>query len=259
MLIGREKQKQKLLQAFESGYSQFVAVYGRRRVGKTFLVRETFNYEFTFQHAGLARGEMRKQLSSWKYSLKQCGMKRPRTPKTWLEAFDMLKDFLNTCPEGKKTVFLDEMPWMDTRNSQFLSALESFWNGWASARKDILLIACGSATSWILNKLINSKGGLRGRVTAKIKVSPFTLAECERFVTANNLGMGRRQIAECYMVMGGVPYYWSLLTRSQSLAQNIDSLFFNEDGELYKEYDTLYASLFNNPEPYIKIIGHVDK
>ncbi len=143
---------------------------------------------------------------------------------------------------------------MDTQRSGFIPALENFWNGWASARKDVVLIVCGSATSWIIKKILKNKGGLHNRVNTKIHLQPFTLYECERYATHRKLGMNRRQLMEAYMIMGGIPFYWSKLERNLSLAQNIDSLFFNLDGELHDEFDELYASLFKNPEPYITVV-----
>ncbi len=252
-MIGRIEEQQKILKAYKSEYSQFVTVYGRRRVGKTFFVRETFNYKFAFEHSGLAKTGLKGQLEHWQSSMKYHGHKVDR-PKTWIEAFDQLKDLIVASTEKRKVIFIDEMPWMDTPRSGFIGALEGFWNGWASARKDVMLIVCGSATSWVINKLIKNKAGLRGRVTTKIQIFPFTLAECEKYASYAKLSMQRSQIAECAMVMGGIPYYWSFLDRSKSLAQNIDDLFFNETGELYGEYDELFSSLFKNPEPYIKII-----
>ena len=254
MMIGRDEEKEKLLRANASEYSQFVTVYGRRRVGKTFFVRETFDYKFTFQHTGLAKTGLRGQLRAWQSSLKYSGHK-VACPNNWLEAFDQLKDFIMVSNDTKKVIFIDEMPWMDTPKSGFIPALEHFWNGWASARKDITLIVCGSATSWIINKLIRNKAGLRGRVAAKIHIQPFTLAECEKYAESARLGMTRSQIAECAMIMGGIPYYWSFLDSEYSLAQNVDNLFFSEDGELYNEYNELYTSLFKNPEPYMKVIS----
>lgn len=255
MLIGRKKEQEQLLSAMREEDSMFVAVYGRRRVGKTYLVRETFANNFTFYHTGLAKSPMKKQLAAWKLSLREYGMKKPAMPKTWLEAFDMLKDIIRQSEEPKKIIFIDEMPWMDTQRSGFIPALENFWNGWASARKDIILIICGSATSWIINKVIKDHGGLHNRVNTKIHLQPFTMNECEKYAIHRKLGMNRRQLMECYMVMGGIPFYWSKLERGLSLAQNIDNLFFNPDGELVNEFNELYASLFKNPAPYIKVVN----
>lgn len=254
MLIGRIKEKEKLKKAYESEYSQFVTVYGRRRVGKTFFVRETFSYHFTFEHSGLANSGMKKQLAAWKSSLRDAGVTKVTLPKNWIDAFDMLKDLIKESEERKKVIFIDEMPWMDTLHSNFIPALEHFWNGWASARKDVLLIVCGSSTSWIVNKLIKNHGGLRGRITSRIFIQPFTLNECERYAKANKLGMSLRQITEAFMVFGGIPYYWSFLDKEKSLSQNIDYLMFDREGELYNEFDELYASLFKYPEPYIQVI-----
>ena len=202
---------------------------------------------------------MRKQLEAWKSSLKDCGGTPSRVPRSWLEAFDQLKELINKSREKKKVIFIDEMPWMDTKRSDFVPALEHFWNGWASARKDILLIICGSATSWIINKIIKDHGGLHNRVTHKIHLHQFTLKECEQYSRQLKLGMTKKQLTECYMVMGGVPYYWSFFDRSISFAQNIDDMFFAEDAPLRGEFDELYSSLFRNPEPYIHVIDTLGK
>lgn len=261
MLIGRKEEQRRLHEAYQSQYSEFVAVYGRRRVGKTFLVRETFDYTFTFEHAGLAHADMRSQLVSWRSSLIDCGMQKCPIPHNWIEAFDMLKALIRQSQSKKKVIFIDEVPWMDTHKSRFIMALEHFWNGWASGRKDVLLIICGSATSWIINKVIRNHGGLHNRVTYKIHVQPFSLRECKEFSDSQRLGFTYELILQTYMVFGGIPYYWKCLDRSRSLAQNIDALIFHRDGELYNEFDQLYASLFRNPEPYltvIKVLGTIN-
>lgn len=259
MMIGRIDEQRRLREAFESEYSEFVAVYGRRRVGKTFLVREQFHYKFTFQHTGLARKSTREQLQSFQLSLRRQGYTKAPLPGNWIEAFDMLKDLIEWSKDRRKVVFIDEMPWMDAPRSSFLPALENFWNNFASARKDVVLIACGSATSWIVRKLLKNKRGLHNRITYRIHLQPFTLNECEQYAKQRKLGMSRLQLMEGYMALGGIPYYWSLLDKSKSLAQNIDRLFFSKDGELKGEYYELYASLFNHPEKYVAVIETLGK
>ena len=259
MMIGRIDEQRRLREAFESEYSEFVAVYGRRRVGKTFLVREQFHNKFTFQHTGLARKSTREQLQSFQLSLRRQGYTKAPLPGNWIEAFDMLKDLIEWSKDRRKVVFIDEMPWMDAPRSSFLPALENFWNSFASARKDVVLIACGSATSWIVRKLLKNKRGLHNRITYRIHLQPFTLNECEQYAKQRKLGMSRLQLMEGYMALGGIPYYWSLLDKSKSLAQNIDRLFFSKDGELKGEYYELYASLFNHPEKYVAVIETLGK
>ena len=254
MMTGRESERQILLSAAKSDSSEFVAVYGRRRVGKTFLIRETFGYKFTFQHTGLANGNTKQQLFSFAISLRDAGYDDCPMPRSWLEAFSLLSTFLKNSADEKKIIFLDELPWMDTARSNFISALEHFWNGWASARKDIVLIICGSATSWIINKVINDHGGLHNRVTQQIALQPFTLHECEEYIRSRNIEMTRYQMAECYMIMGGVPYYWSLLKRELSFSQNIDNIFFAKSGKLKNEFGQLYKSLFKHPGMYIDLV-----
>ena len=255
MIVGREKEQRELLGLLEKEESQFCAVYGRRRVGKTYLIRETFNYRFCFQHTGVAKGTLRQQLTAFRNSLVAAGMKCA-IPKTWIEAFELLKQLINNAPAGKKLLFIDELPWMDTPKGSLIGALENFWNGWATARseKDIVLIVCGSATSWISKKLLKDNGGLRGRLTNRIKVVPFTLHECELFAKSANLALGRKDILELYMILGGIPYYWSFLRKGLSVAQNVDRLFFSETAQLRDEFEALYAILFKRPENYIKVI-----
>lgn len=255
MLIGREREKETLLDAMNSGQSEFVAIYGRRRVGKTFLIRETFEYSFAFQHTGILDAPMKEQLSEFRQSLFNAGMKRCALPKTWNEAFHLLGAFLASLPDGKKIVFIDELPWMDTPRSNFIRALDHFWNGWATARKDILLIVCGSATSWIIDNIVMNYGGLHNRLTRKIHLRPFTLNECEQYCQSLNLGYKRNLVMEAYMALGGIPYYWSFMKKGLSVAQNFDRMFFDEDGELAQEYNALYASLFKNPTTHVSIIN----
>lgn len=255
MIIGRESEQKELQSLLEREESQFCAVYGRRRVGKTYLIRETFNYQFCFQHTGVAKGTLRQQLTAFRNSLLAAGL-RCAIPKTWIEAFELLKQLISQAPAGKKVLFIDELPWMDTPKGNLIGALENFWNGWATARreKDIVLIVCGSATSWISKKLLKDKGGLRGRLTSRIKLVPFTLRECELFAKAANLAFGRKDVLELYMILGGIPYYWSFLKRGMSVAQNVDQLFFSETAQLHDEFEALYAVLFKRPENYLKVI-----
>lgn len=254
MLIGRKSERQELKRAFESEYSEFVAITGRRRVGKTFLVRETFDYKFAFQHTGLANQTTRNQLKEFKQSLINYGMKKCRIPLNWFDAFTLLGQLLDMKTEKKKVVFIDELPWMDAPHSNFVSAIEHFWNSYVSSRKDILLIICGSATSWIIKKVFRNHGGLHNRVTHTIHLRPFTLNECEKYAHYRNMRASRYDLLQYYMVMGGIPFYWSLLDPTKSVAQNIDHLFFASTGRLRHEFSNLYHSLFKNTEPYLKIV-----
>lgn len=253
-MVGRESEHRRLLAAKASAYSEFVAVYGRRRIGKTFLVRETFDYSFTFQHSGVANGTLAEQLTQFWTAIKEYGYRDCPRPRDWFEAFDALKEVVRRDDAPKKVIFIDELPYMDVVGSRLIPALEHFWNAWASARKDILLIVCGSATSWVLNNVVHSKGGLHGRVTERIRLMPFTLRECRDYARSLGLEMTEYQVAEMYMVLGGIPYYWKYLDRSLSPAQNIDNLFFAGADNLENEFQELYASLFKKKDAYMRIV-----
>lgn len=267
MLIGRDNEKIELETALESDKSEFVAVYGRRRVGKTFLIREVCNYSFAFEHTGiksvksedgqtnLSKSDgMKYQLAEFAESLRRYGQNKIKRLKSWREAFLKLSELLERKPSGRKIVFLDECPWMDTPRSDFLPALDHFWNGWCTMRKDIVLIICGSAASWVVGQIDGDIGGLHNRLTRHIYLRPFNLGECRRFAEAKGLVMTRTQLLECYMIFGGVAYYWDLLRKDQGLAQNIDRLLFARGGALADEYSHLYRALFRKPEPYMAVV-----
>lgn len=254
-LIGREDEKRQLKIIEDSGKPEFIVVYGRRRVGKTFLINQYFKNRFTFKLTGLAKKDRLEQLTNFAETLNdQSGDVYP-VPKNWMEAFRYLRHFLEQKKgRQRKVVFIDEMPFLDTPCSNFVTALEHFWNDWGCTRNDLLFIVCGSATSWITKKLIKNHGGLHNRLTRKIYLKAFTLNEVQQYLKSNGINFGQREILECYMIMGGIPYYLSQLEKGKSLAQNVDEMFFKRKSKLYDEFDNLYASLFDNSDDYVKII-----
>lgn len=259
-IIGREKEQGELGRFCDSPRPEFVVVYGRRRVGKTFLVREFFNYTFSFYATGTVEGSLGDQLRAFRGFLNEYGDTNPDVPSDWLEAFSRLRALLENAGVkrdpacGKRVVFIDEMPWLDTPRSNFKQALDLFWNSWASTQRDLLFIVCGSATSWIIRNLLRSRGGLHNRITGRLHLQPFTLSECERYFEANAISFSRDQMVEAYKVFGGIPYYLDLLDRRLSLAQNVDRLCFARDGALRHEFDELYRSLFRNADGHIAVV-----
>lgn len=252
-IVGRKQEIAELNRLYDSKRAEFVAVYGRRRVGKTFLVREVFKDTLTFSHTGLSPVEKNKsnktkdQLRNFYYSLMKAGLEGQSCPKDWLEAFFMLEQLLERLDNGmRQVVFIDELPWLDTPRSGFITALEAFWNGWGASRHNLMLVVCGSATSWIVDNLINNKGGLYNRLTSQIKLSPFSLSECKAFYQANFIKMSDYDVVMAYMVLGGIPYYMNYFNRGLSLPQNIDKLFFERNPKLADEFDRLFGSLFAN-------------
>ncbi len=253
-IIGREEEQRTLKALYSSGFSEFVAICGRRRVGKTFLVRELFEGKLVFSVSGLAHSGTAQQLENFRNSLRRVGAEVPLVFKNWQEAFESLIEYLSKSRRRRKVVFLDELPWLDTPKSNFVPALEGFWNGWATGRHDIMLVVCGSATSWMMNKLIMNHGGLHNRLTRQLNLKPFTLEETDKFLKSRNFNLSAYELAVCYMVFGGIPYYLNLLDPSSSLSQNIDALLFSPNGELHYEFDNLYAALFQNSQDYIKVV-----
>lgn len=253
-LIGREKECKALRRSLESRRSELVIVYGRRRIGKTYLVESFFNNEFAFKYVGIRGLRSRDQLVQFGRVLSHYSGKGKYKFADWFDAFYALEEYLETLPKGKKVVFIDEMPWMDSTRSNFVVALENFWNGWAMSKRDIMLIATGSATTWMRDKLIGNKGGLHARITCPLHLSPFTLRETELYLKYLGIPWDRYQILQSYMVLGGVPFYYSILDHRLSLAQNIDTLFFDPDGQLRMEFDELYNAIFKYSNQYIAVV-----
>ncbi len=256
-LIGREKEIAKLQRYARSRKSEFVALYGRRRVGKTYLVRQVFQQEMTFQLTGLANVGKKAQLAQFHAELLEHFPEREgiAPAEDWFIAFRQLIAALEKeKSDSKKVIFLDELPWLDTRGANFLSGLEHFWNSWASARTDILLIVCGSAASWMINKLLNNRGGLHNRITARIKLEPFNLSETEAFLKAKQIAFNRYQIILLYMVFGGIPFYLEQIESGLSAMQNINELCFERNAPFRTEFDNLYASLFSQADRHKSVI-----
>ena len=255
LFIGREYEIRQLEKYRNSKESEFVIVYGRRRVGKTFLVKEFFDDTYDFHVTGLYKKSKKLQLKNFYLALQEYGAATKKVPTDWLEAFSELKKLLKGIKkDGKKVVFIDELPWLDTRQSEFLSAFESFWNGWGAQQNDIMLVVCGSATTWITKKLLSDKGGLFNRAARRLYLMPFTLQETERYLVSRGINWSRYDIVECYMTMGGIPYYLKLLDNELPYLTNIDNIFFKRNGALWDEFDHLYDTLFGNSKGYLKII-----
>ena len=266
MLIGREKEIKELNELYHSEDAELIALYGRRRVGKTYLIDEVFRDRLNFRHAGLSPIDsekenvkahlMKDQLTHFFRSLTMQGYKGKKTPESWLEAFYMLEDLLMEKYKDNEriVVFLDEMQWLDTPKAKFMTGFEAFWNGWACHRKNLMVIVCGSSSSWILTNIINNHGGLYGRVTFEIKLKPFTLRECEQFLKSKEICMSRYDVIQAYMMVGGIPYYLMYFNKRLSLAQNINEIFFADEAPLKDEFNRMFASLFKNAEPIKQII-----
>ena len=245
-IIGRRIEQQRLEQIYHSGKNEFLAVYGRRRVGKTYLIKQFFQNQFDFYFTGIYKGTKVEQLKEFTRQLSEVSHQQLKRPVSWFDAFALLKSYVESISyKNRILIFMDEVPWMDTPKSDFLKAFEYFWNGYASAQNHIMLIVCASATTWMRDKLFGNKGGLYNRMTNVMYLAPFTLAETEEYLISRSIVFNRYQILELYMILGGIPLYLSMLEKEFSLAQNVDRLFFVENAKLKSEYKFLFTSLFN--------------
>lgn len=259
-IIGRQYEWEQLQEMYADQESELVVVHGRRRVGKTFLVKECFRGQFDFITTGLHKKSVSVQLMMFSNALEEYSGEKQRVPSDWYEAFEQLKAYIRTIEhEGKKVLFIDEIAWLDTDDTDFLGAFEGFWNGWCSMRDDILLVVCASASSWVTKKFFRHKGGLFDRSSRKLYLSPFTLAETEEYLQSRGIDWPRYDITEAYMVMGGIPYYLKQLSPRLTYSQNIDTIFFKERGLLYDEFECLYETLFEESDAYLRIVRVLQK
>ncbi len=253
-IIGRDPQKKIFEEALASQKSEFIIVYGRRRVGKTFLIKNALHDHIKFEMTGIQNADLSDQLQNFADKLSEYSRTEVKQPRSWMQAFSMLKKYLSSLKsEQKKVIFLDELPWIDTPKSKFLGMFGHFWNDWATYN-NVLLVVCGSAASWMINNVLNNKGGLHNRATQYINLQPFSLAETEQFLQSKNIKTNRYQVVQVYMALGGIPYYLDLLKPSQSIPQNIDRLCFETDGFLRDEFGRLYRSLFEKADKHIAVV-----
>ena len=257
-IIGRKQEKKRFSNLLSSNEAEFIAVYGRRRVGKTFLIAEFFREKgFYFELTGQYNASMALQLQNFITVYKKVFGIQDKIPKlkSWNQAFEMLKERLEEQTLKEKVIlFFDELPWLSNRKSGFLGALEHFWNTWASRQKSCKLIVCGSAASWIIQNIINAKGGLHNRLTATIRLLPFSLSESMEFLRSRGIRLNERQLLDIYMVTGGVPHYLKQIKKDLSAAQNINELCFRKDGFLTDEFNRLFGSLFENSADHKKLV-----
>jgi len=255
-LIGRKTEQEILLKALDSAEAEMIAVFGRRRVGKTFLVKQTYRENIAFEITGLQNANNLEQLQN--FSLQLATISKPllplKTPANWLEAFFMLATYLDGQPsDQKRVIFFDEVPWMATHKSGFLMGLGWFWNSWAVS-KNVVIVICGSAASWMIQKVVNDRGGLHNRITKRIFLKPFTLAETELFLQSRNIPLNRYQLIQIYMAMGGIPHYLKEVESGKSAVQNINDICFAPSGLLNDEFQRLYPALFAHAENHIAVV-----
>ena len=260
-IIGRQAEIKRLTASVNSSRAEFIALYGRRRVGKTFLINQMFRNQFAFKMTGVIEGSLKDQFTAFADAMNDYGFDMPEQPKDWMKAFIMLKNALKQkVNSGERCViFIDELPALDAENSNVAGAIGYFWNNWASQYDNIIFIICGSATSWMITNVIDSKGGLHDRITVEMPIHPFTLKETEQYLEDKQFVWNRQMILQTYMVFGGIPYYLSLLDSEESLVQNVDRLFFSQDIQMRREFRRLFNTLYKNPDRYIDIIKALSK
>lgn len=261
-LIGRKHEKVILTNALKSNRAELIVVYGRRRIGKTYLIREVYKNHIQFEFSGLHKVSFKEQLTNFNLTLKSYFPKSVNST-GWIEAFHQLQKYLDKLKSNKKKViFIDEFPWLDSRKSNFLAAFDNFWNSYASHRDDLVVVVCGSAASYMIKNIVKNKGGLHNRLTQKIQLSPFNLYETEQLLKYHQIKLSRYEILQIYMAMGGVPHYLEKIMPGESAVQILDRLCFSKNGFLRTEFSNVFASLFDqydNHEAIIRALANVRK
>lgn len=258
-IVGREQELRTLSDIIKSGESELVVIYGRRRVGKTFLIRNAFANEIAFELTGIHNASLKLQLENFRTAFASVSKQKGEF-KNWMEAFKMLTQYLTPLIKRKrKVVFLDEFPWLSSARSGFMQAFEHFWNTWASRQKNLVVVICGSSAAWMIQRVINNKGGLHNRITRRMRLLPFSLHETELFLKSRNVKLDRYQVLQLYMAMGGVPQYLKEIKKGESATQIIDRVCFSNDGLLRNEFENLFLSLFDNATYHIDVIKAMAK
>ena len=257
-IIARHHEQRILDAILQSCVPEFLAVYGRRRVGKTFLIQQHFKSQgLYFELTGVYQAKLQQQLQNFSWALGDGFMQgQPvATPSSWLEAFNLLRKAIAASDTDRRIIlFFDELPWLATQKSGFLAALEHFWNRYASQDSRVILIVCGSAASWMIKHIVHNRGGLHGRLTRKLKLEPYNLAQTKQFLQEKHIHLDHKQIIELYMALGGIPKYLNLLERGKSAAQQINDICFQPNGFLLNEFNTIFHSLFKHAERHIAIV-----
>lgn len=256
-IIGRKRELSLLSHWDNSSRSEFIALYGRRRVGKTFLINKMYEGEFAFSMTGVLDGTLEDQMTAFEDAMHDYGYELEEPPTTWMKAFIALKNALKKRINSmnKCVIFIDELPAMDAEGSGVAKALGYFWNKWAEQEDKVRLIICGSATSWMITNVIDSKGGLHDRITQELPIHPFCLGEVEEYLISQGFRWNRLMMLQAYMIYGGIPYYLKLMNPSESLVQNVDRMFFGAESHMRREYKRLFSTLYKNPAGYMRIVG----
>jgi len=264
-MIGRKYETERMNESLKSQKSELIAVYGRRRVGKTYLIRNVYEKHIKFEVTGLYGGNQEKQLDIFFDELKRVSkkIKEDDRPKNWKEAFELLKTYINRIrSKSKKVIFIDEMPWLDTHKSDFRMYFGHFWNTYCEKRNDIVVVLCGSAASYMVQNVLSNQGSLHARLTYKLQIKPFTLFETKEFLTSKNINWGHYHIVHLYIAIGGVPHYLNKVRKGESVVQSIQRLCFDTNGDLVHEFDEIFESLFSHSSAHISIVralGNVGK
>jgi uncharacterized protein len=258
-LVGRVPEIKILTDALASPRAELIAVYGRRRVGKTYLIQTVYEENIVFQFTGMNRKSLAEQLENFALTAQTAFMRQTALPiappQNWLQGFRMLINLLEGAKTAeKKVIFLDEFPWLDNKKSGFLAAFDHFWNSWASKQDDLVVVICGSAASWMIQNIVRNKGGLHNRITQRIRLEPFNLHETSLFLRNNRINLSQYDILQLYMVTGGIPHYLNTINTGESTIQIIDRLCFTKDGGLRNEFKDLYPALFGRADKHIAVI-----
>ena len=266
-IIARKREKQILESVLRSKSSELVCVYGRRRIGKTYLVRNFFEscdnviyFELTGQKQESGEyAPLKYQLANFKYQFERTFDRDIPQPTSWQNAFTVLRKETERFKDStsKLILFFDELPWLCSPRSGFFEALDQAWNTTFERQPNVKVIVCGSAASWMLKKIIHAKAGFSRRITHKIRLTLFSLKETKEYLLFKGFDLSSRSVAEIFMMLGGIPYYLNFMSPHKSIYQNIEDECFDINGRLVDEYAIIFNSLFKNSENHKKVVEYI--
>ena len=196
-MVGRKEQIEVMKETLKKSRSSFVAVTGRRRVGKTYLIEQVYSSHFCFKVTGIQNDDTQSQIINFTQKIAEYSNESIIVaPENWQQVFIIFKNYLQSLSKKKKQViFIDELPWIATARSGFIQFLAHLWNDYLSKENHFILVVCGSATSWITKKIVNDKGGFHNRITDPINLLPFNLSETKEFLNSKNVRYCLHQLA----------------------------------------------------------------
>ncbi len=245
--VGRDYELDQLNTLYKAEGSQLVAVYGRRRVGKSTLVEQLMLHKPNLQFEGLEKVRTKGQIEQFTIDLRHQvadSILDSVVFANWQAVFEYLTRYFDECQE-KQLIFFDEFQWMAVGQSKLVSLIKSYWDRYWS-KQNIMLVLCGSVSSYMIKRVIKSKA-MYGRINYELALQPFSPPEIKLLL---NNKRSNDEVLLYSLIFGGIPKYLREIDVSKSFDQNMSQLLFVRNGQLVGEYEKIFYSQFKEPKIY---------